>query len=106
MADRGDDWLTDGDISHKPTAAADDDDWLHEPTAAADDDGWLQAASEEPQLCTTVAVLYGSPCGRAVPLEEMYWCKDTSMIISEEVKISRIFHAVKYAWPVVLKGQT
>eukprot|EP01052_Picozoa_sp_SAG31_P019251 SAG31_NODE_1396_length_8511_cov_1.939491_10_plen_154_part_00 len=31
-------------------------------------------------------VLYGSPCGHAVPLEDAYWCEDSQLIIGEQVR--------------------
>lgn len=35
---------------------------------------------------TDAKVLYGSPCGHAVPLEDAYWCEDSQLIIGEQVR--------------------
>jgi hypothetical protein len=80
MGDDGGDWLTEG---------ADDGsgDWLTEgaddvtPAEAnqGDEFDWLAAKVE----FSAVRVLYGCPCGRAVPLPETYWCEDSRMVISE-----------------------
>lgn len=44
-------------------------------------------AATLPQLKFTGAkVLYGSPCGLAVPLEETYWCEDSQLVIGEQVR--------------------
>ena len=91
-----DDWLTAGE----PEA---DDDWLTEgvapksgkeppsagepETGAAggggdgDDEDWLASSVEY----TAAEVLYGSPCGFAVPLGHTYWCDQSQRLISEQV---------------------
>ena len=44
---------------------------------------------------TGAKILYGSPCGLAVPLEETYWCEDSQMIIGEQVGPSPHVTAVR-----------
>ena len=91
-----DDWLTAGE----PEA---DDDWLtdgvapksgKEPPSAepetgagggggdGDDEDWLASSVEY----TAAEVLYGSPCGFAVPLGHTYWCDQSQRLISEQVR--------------------
>ena len=88
-----DDWLTAGE----PEA---DDDWLTDGVAAEskdapsaeaeaaaggggdDDEDWLASSVEY----TAAEVLYGSPCGFAVPLGHTYWCEQSQRLISEQVR--------------------
>lgn len=96
----GDDWLTAGDDEPEPAriAAAGADDWLSagadmEPTAGTaegggkSDDDWLASDSVE---FKTAEVLYGSPCGFAVPLGHTYWCEQSRRLISEQCTAKEI----------------
>lgn len=51
--------------------------------ADPDEDDWLASAVEY----TTAEVLYGSPCGFAVPLGKTYWCEPIQRLISEQVRL-------------------
>ncbi len=90
-----DDWLTAGE----PEA---DDDWLTDGVAAeskdapsaqevtggggggggGEEDDWLASSVEY----NAAEVLYGSPCGFAVPLGYTYWCEQSQRLISEQVR--------------------
>jgi hypothetical protein len=52
----------------------------------------LPTLEGRPARCDTerCSVLYGSPCGLALPLEELYWCPDTCRLISPQCTTSLV----------------